>query len=126
MTSRATDVQFIVRNENSYPVRLDVDLESPNLRVADIDVPEEFPPDSTTPVEASVAAQTSGIFQVSLTATTPAGYVVDELLISVRSTELNQIALGITLGALAFLVSFYLYRGVRRRRGARDSETATA
>ena len=126
MTSRATDVQFIVRNENSYPVRLDVDLESPNLRVADIDVPGEFPPDSTTPVEASVAAQTSGIFQVSLTATTPAGYVVDELVISVRSTELNQIALGITLGALAFLVSFYMYRGVRRRRGARDSETATA
>jgi hypothetical protein len=126
MTSRATDVQFVVRNENPYPVRLDVGLESPNLRVDEIDVPEAFPADATTPVEASVAAQTSGIFQVSLTATTPSGYVVDELVISVRSTELNQIALGLTLGALAFLVSFYVYRGVRRRRGAGESETATA
>ncbi|MDQ3914494.1 MAG: DUF6049 family protein [Actinomycetota bacterium] len=126
MTSRSTDVQFLVRNENPYPVRLDVGLESPNLRVAELDVPDEFPADATTPVEASVSAQTSGIFQVSLTATTPAGGEVDELVISVRSTELNQIALGITLGALAFLVSFYVYRGVRRRRGAGDSETATA
>jgi hypothetical protein len=126
MTSRATDVQFLVRNENPYPVRLDVALESPNLRVDDLDVPDEFPAEATTPVEASVAAQTSGIFQVSLTANTPAGSEVDELVISVRSTELNQIALGITVGALAFLVSFYLYRGVRRRRSAQDSETATA
>lgn len=126
MTSRATDVQFLVRNQNPYPVRLDVALESPNLRVDDLNVPEEFPAEATTPVEASVAAQTSGIFQVSLTANTPAGSVVDELVISVRSTELNQIALGITLGALAFLVSFYVYRGVRRRRGAEGSETATA
>ncbi|MFN2586611.1 MAG: DUF6049 family protein [Actinomycetota bacterium] len=125
MTSRATDVQFLVRNENPYPVRLDVGLESPNLRVDDLDVPDEFPAEATTPVEASVAAQTSGIFQVSLTARSPAGDEVDELVISVRSTELNQIALALTLGALAFLVSFYVYRGVRRRR-ARDSETATA
>lgn len=118
MTSRSTDVQFLVSNENPYPVRLDVRLESPNLVVDDLTVPAEFPPEATTPVQASVAAQTSGIFQVSLTATTPGGSAVDELVISVRSTELNQIALLITLGALAFLISFYAYRWVRRRRGA--------
>ncbi|HYO60326.1 MAG TPA: DUF6049 family protein [Actinomycetota bacterium] len=121
MTSRSTDVQFLVVNENPYPVRLDVGLESPNLVVDDLRVPAEFPPEATTPVQASVAAQTSGIFQVSLTARTPAGVVVDELVISVRSTELNQIALGITLGALAFLVSFYAYRAVRRRRAAAET-----
>lgn len=126
MTSRSTDVQFLVVNENPYPVRLDVGLESPNLVVDDLRVPAEFPPDATTPVQASVAAQTSGIFQVSLTASTPGGVTVDELIISVRSTELNQIALGITLGALAFLVSFYVYRGVRRRRNARASEATSA
>lgn len=125
MTSRATDVQFLVRNQNPYPVRLDVALESPNLRVDDLSLPDAFPGEATTPVEASVAAQTSGIFQVSLTASTPAGSEVDELVISVRSTELNEIALVITLGALAFLVSFYVYRGVRRRRGRPDSEPAT-
>jgi hypothetical protein len=125
MTSRATDVQFLVTNENPYPVRLDVALESPNLRVEDLRVPAVFPPEATTPVQASVAAQTSGIFQVSLTARTPAGFEVDELVISVRSTELNQIALALTLGALAFLVLFYAYRGVRRRRGT-GSGTAPA
>jgi hypothetical protein len=118
MTSRSADVQFLVENENDYPVRLDVKLDSPNLVVDDLNVPAEFPPDATTPVQASVAAKTSGIFQVSLSATTPSGVAVDELVISVRSTELNQIALGITLGALAFLVSFYVYRAVRRRRNA--------
>jgi hypothetical protein len=126
MTSRSTDVQFLVSNENPYPVRLDVGLESPNLRVDDVTIPTEFPPEATTPVQASVSAQTSGIFQVSLTATTPAGFEVDELVISVRSTELNQIALGLTLGALAFLVSFYVYRGVRRRRARDDSGPAPA
>lgn len=124
MTSRSTDVQFLVSNDNEYPVRLEVDLESPNLVVDDLRVPAEFPPDATTPVQASVAAQTSGIFQVELSATTPAGSVVDELVISVRSTELNQIALGLTLGALAFLISFYAYRAVRRRRRAREEDAA--
>jgi hypothetical protein len=126
MTSRSTDVQFLVANENPYPVRLDVGLESPNLRVDDLRIPSEFPPEATTPVQASVAAQTSGIFQVSLTATTPTGFEIDELVISVRSTELNQVALGLTLGALAFLVSFYVYRGIRRRRGRRGAGAAPA
>ena len=125
MTSRSTDVQFLVVNENPYPVRLDVGLESPNLVVDDLRVPAEFPPEATTPVQASVAAQTSGIFQVSLTASTPGGVEVDELVISVRSTELNQIALTLTLGALGFLVAFYVYRAVRRRRAA-GSRTASA
>jgi hypothetical protein len=124
MTSRSTDVQFLVTNDNDYPVRLRVALESPNLIVDDLRVPAEFPPEATTPVQASVAAQTSGIFQVELSATTPAGSVVDELVISVRSTELNQIALGLTLGALAFLISFYAYRAVRRRRRAREEAAA--
>lgn len=124
MTSRSTDVQFLVTNDNDYPVRIDVDLKSPNLVVDDLRVPAEFPPEATTPVQASVAAQTSGIFQVELSATTPAGSVVDELVISVRSTELNQIALGVTLGALAFLISFYAYRAVRRRRRAREEDAA--
>ncbi|HYP22523.1 MAG TPA: DUF6049 family protein [Actinomycetota bacterium] len=125
MTSRSTDVQFLVTNDNDYPVRLDVALESPNLVVDDLDLPAEFPPRATTPVQASVAAQTSGVFQVELTATTPSGSVVDELVISVRSTELNQIALGITLGALAFLISFYAYRAVRRRRAREEQAAAT-
>lgn len=125
MTSRSTDVQFLVSNENPYPVRLDVDLQSPNLVVDDLRIPAEFPPEATTPVQASIAAKTSGIFQVSLTATTPAGSEVDELVISVRSTELNQIALILTLSALAFLVSFYAYRWIRRRRRA-DAGTAEA
>ena len=116
MTSRSTDVQFLIENRNDYPVRLDIGLESPNLVVDDLRVPAEFPPEATTPVQASVAAQTSGIFQVSLTASTPSGVEVDELVISVRSTELNQIALGVTLGALAFLIAFYAYRALRRRR----------
>ncbi|HEX2294402.1 MAG TPA: DUF6049 family protein [Actinomycetota bacterium] len=129
MTSRSTDVQFLVENDNPYPVRLDVGLESPNLVVDGLRIPSEFPPEATTPVQASVAAQTSGIFQVELTATTPGGSEVDQLVISVRSTELNQIALGITLGALAFLISFYVYRAVRRRRRTReegDAGTTTA
>ncbi|MDQ3957215.1 MAG: DUF6049 family protein [Actinomycetota bacterium] len=127
MTSRRADLQLIISNDNPYPVRLEVGIESPNLRVDDVALPNEFPPEATTPVQASVAAQTSGIFQVSLTATTPTGYQVDELVVSVRSTELNQVALGLTLGALAFLVSFYVYRGIRRRRRATgDSGAAPA
>ena len=33
-----------------------------------------------------------------------------------RSTEFNEVALGLTFGALAFLVLFYVTRAVRGRR----------
>jgi hypothetical protein len=37
--------------------------------------------------------------------------------ITIRSTAFNRVALGITFGALAFLIFFYMFRVLRRRRG---------
>ncbi|HZA19378.1 MAG TPA: hypothetical protein VE889_00875, partial [Actinomycetota bacterium] len=42
--------------------------------------------------------------------------------LTVRSTEFNEIALGLTFGALAFLILFYVVRGLRNRREADTDE----
>jgi hypothetical protein len=65
-----------------------------------------------------IRAGSSGIFPLEVAVETPDGsYEIDKRSITVRSTEFNQVALLITLGALGFLVFFFLLRGIRRRRG---------
>jgi hypothetical protein len=63
-----------------------------------------------------VAAQSSGIFPLVVTVETPDGTFITDKTIEVRSTEFNEIALGLTFGALAFLILFYITRAIRGRR----------
>jgi multiple antibiotic resistance protein len=41
---------------------------------------------------------------------------------TISSTSFNEIALGITIGALAFLILFYVFRSVRKRRAPYDPD----
>jgi hypothetical protein len=65
----------------------------------------------------SAIARTSGIFTVTINTQTPDGKLTFGTTdIEIRSTEFNRIALGLTLGALVFLILFYTAKAVRRRR----------
>jgi hypothetical protein len=64
-----------------------------------------------------VVARSSGAFPLDVLLTTPDGYEFGDVKrITIRSTAFNRVALGITFGALAFLVLFYVVRMLRRRR----------
>jgi Family of unknown function (DUF6049) len=132
LTSRRSPLQLFLYNEADYPVTVDVVLgeSSGEIRVAGSDADQlrdvTVGPDQQIDINVEVIAESSGIFGLSASVRTPdSGEEIFSKNIRVRSTNFNVIALGITFGALAFLVFFYVIRLLRRRRIARD-ESAPA
>jgi len=127
LTSRTGEIQFLIVNETGYPVTAGVELVSSQL-----DLDETEPYEITAEqqrLNVPVTTRASGIFRLTVRLVTPRGIPIsDAQPIRVRSTDFNSIAVGVTFGALAFLILFYLVRGVRRRRGpdSRSTETSTA
>ena len=124
LTSQSAPVEFTVFNDAAYPVTIDIDLASPDgdieLDEADLDALEDVTIASQDNQQITVDAQarSSGIFQLTATVQTPRTESgVNDKTITIRSTNFNRIALGLTLGALAFLVLFYAWRWIRRHRG---------
>lgn len=114
-TDRQGELQFRVTNGTEYPVRLSLSLLSPNLTLSQRDLTDVYPPGSSL-IRVEAEARTSGDFPIAVRITTPDGYQIDEQIIKLRSTSLNRIALALTIGALAFLMLFYMTRGIRRKR----------
>jgi hypothetical protein len=122
LTSRRGVVQVTIINENDYPATLQVNLSSQQLTVDEVPL-REFDPGVTT-IEVDVTAESSGIFPLEVTLATARGDVIGSpRSFQVRSTELNEIALVVTLGAFGFLVSFYAIRAIRGRK--RSSEATS-
>jgi hypothetical protein len=114
LTSRAEDIPVRVLNDAGYPVRVRFQLDSPRLRFEEEQV-RTFET-GRTPLTIPVRTDTSGFFPVTMSLVTPDGSeVIAESQPTVRSTEFNNVALTITLGALFFLIAFYLLRWYRRR-----------
>ncbi len=112
-TSREGSLQFRVTNEADYPVKLNLQVTSANLTIDEEELPDTFAPGAEV-ITVEATARTSGSFPISVVLTTPDGLLVDETIITIRSTSFNRVALTITIGALVFLVLFYLLRGLRR------------
>jgi hypothetical protein len=123
LTSQTGELQFLIVNETGYPVRAGVELVSTQL---DLDETEPYEISSAQQrLNVPVTTRASGIFRLTVRLVTPDGIPIgDAQQIRVRSTDFNEIALGITFGALAFLILFYAVRGIRRRRRSR-TETGT-
>lgn len=121
LTSRQAQIPVVVFNDAAYDVSVTVRISSAELRLD-----ETF----TITVQArglqqlgvGVAAQSSGIFTVDVVVEAPNGLEIERRAVRVRSTEFNEIALGLTFGALAFLVLFYITRATRGRRAARKAD----
>ncbi|MGH2750555.1 MAG: DUF6049 family protein [Actinomycetota bacterium] len=123
LTSRGEDIPVRVLNDTGYPVKVRFQLNSPKLRFADEKV-QTFD-SGRTPLTIPVRAESSGIFRVTMALVTPDGSeVIAESEPSVRSTEFNNIALAITVGALLFLIVFYALRWYRRRSASTSQEAA--
>lgn len=128
-TSRQGEIQLLLSNDNPYPVEMSIRVSSPDVRLEnDGVITQVFPANKATPVTLEATARRSGIFPVEIRLLTPHSHeaIAPPVAISIRSTELNRVALGITLGAFLFLIAFYVLRGFRgRARGSRQ-ETADA
>lgn len=114
LTSRQAEVPIVIFNDASYEVSVSLHLTSNDLRL-DETIPTTVKANGLRQLTVDVDAQTSGIFTLLARIETPSGAVIAEKPIQVRSTEFNEIALGITFGALAFLILFYVTRGLRNR-----------
>ena len=116
-TARQGEIQLQLVNGTGYPVTLDVEMDSPDLELDRRTISETF--DSQTRVITLQAeAQTSGIFTATARVLTPSGFEIHSKAIEVRSTQFNQVAVALTLGALAFLIVFYLVRVFRPKKVA--------
>lgn len=120
LTSRSAQVPVVIFNDASYEVSVSV-----NIASADLNLDETFPitvqANGLRQLTVDVAAQSSGIFPLLVTVETPDGTEITDKSIQIRSTEFNEIALGLTFGALAFLVLFYITRAIRGRRAKVES-----
>ncbi|MDP9067683.1 MAG: DUF6049 family protein [Actinomycetota bacterium] len=121
LTSREGRIPLVVSNQTSFPATVRVAITSPQRDLAL--EPQALPPQQvaaqdTFQFTVDATARSSGIFQMQVVVETVDGSLeIASKQITIRSTAFNRIALGVTLGALAFLVFFYLLRLSRRRRG---------
>jgi uncharacterized protein DUF6049 len=129
LSSRRAPIQLVLSNNTGYPVTLGVDLYSEKLVVEDTSFNRSFNPGTRT-IELDAVAQTSGTFPLNARIVTPEigndRHPIDAIQIQVRSTEFNVIALGITIGALAFLIIYYSIRALKRYERNRAAGHATS
>jgi Family of unknown function (DUF6049) len=123
-TSRAGQLDVSLFNQTGYPVDVEVRLESLDM-VFDPDTVERTFAPGTTRLSVQAEAQTSGTFPIQLRVLTEDGRTVASESIQVRSTEFNVVAVAITLGAVAFLILFYVMRAVFRRRRRNPAEASS-
>jgi hypothetical protein len=130
LTSRSEDIPMRVVNDTGFPVRLELTVDSPALTATVRREPQIFPTE-VTPITVGVRAEASGVSRLDIRLLMPNCFdencVVFQQDATIRSTDFNNIALAITIGAFAFLVGFYALRWVRRHRerpSRRDAGTA--
>ena len=124
LTSRRGELPIEIRNRNDFPVTVDVAFSSAGLNLNRPTVDDQMiQPDTSVQLTEDLTVESSGIFTVNVSVTTPNGFPIADKRIEIRSTEFNEVALGITLGALAFLILFYVTRVVRRHRHGGDQSS---
>jgi hypothetical protein len=116
MTSQRAQIPFVLSSRADHPVTVNVKLFSPKLGFDRSQLKGVVVQHGTQQIAVEATAQASGIFPVEVTVETPDGFILAKKSIQVRSTNFNQIALGLTGGALAFLIAFYVWGLIKKRR----------
>jgi len=116
LSSRRAPIPISLTNGTGYPVTVAVVLSSDKLRGGREVVRRTFGPEPNLPLKIFATPEASGSFPLEVHLATPDGYIFfTDRDTTIRSTEFNRIALGITIGALLFLILFYTLRLLRRR-----------
>jgi hypothetical protein len=123
LSSREAPIPLVLSNDTDYPVTLTIDLLSDRLVFQRRRFTIEKVAPGTHSIEIKAVSETSGAFPLVARIVTSDGYPIADKRLTVRSTELNVIAVGITVGALLFLIVFYIVRALRP---SREGEPAAA
>ena len=123
LSSREAPIPLVLSNETDYPVTLTIDLLSEKLVFQRRRFTVEKVAPGTHSIEVKAVSETSGAFPLVARIVTSEGYPIADKRLTVRSTELNVIAVGITVGTLLFLIVFYIVRALRP---SREGEPAAA
>jgi Family of unknown function (DUF6049) len=130
LTSSRQPIPVVLFNRNPFAVQVTVRLDSRGELDFDGAPDRIFEhtlvPPGNQPLTAVANARSSGTFTLDVSVLTPNGQEITDQPITIRSTRFNKIALGITIGALAFLVLFYTSRAVRNRRRPPEPDPGTA
>lgn len=124
LTAREGDVPVTIRSDLDYPARVVIQLTSDKLEFPggprlELDLDRR-----NTTRRFQVRARTSGSFPLKIEVVSPrGGMTVAESRFTVRSTAASGVGIGISVGALLFLVLWWFRHGVRNRR-ARRAEPA--
>lgn len=120
LTSRQGEIPLVVSNGTGFPTTVSVSVSSPQpdlVLAPDSVAPQLIAADDTYQFTIEANARSSGIFPIEVVVQTSDGTLdLAYKKITIRSTEFNRIAVGMTVGALVFLVVFYLVRVARKRR----------
>ena len=122
LTSQTGEIPLVIANGTGFPTTVRIAMRSPERDLV-LD-PEQLPAQrieagGSFQFTVEAIARSSGIFQMEVLVDTPRGELeIASRSITIRSTAFNLIALGLTVGALVFLVVFYVMRLLRRRRDA--------
>jgi hypothetical protein len=125
LSSREAPIQLVVSNDTDYPVTLTIDLLSDRLDFAQRRFNARVAP-GTRSLEIDAISETSGAFPLVARIVTPEGYPIADKRLTVRSTELNVIAVGITVGAFLFLIVCYTVRALRPKREGEPAAAPTS
>lgn len=117
------DVSLISRTE--YPVEVKVVLRALDMNFDPATFEDRLEPGTNKRRSIGAEAQTSGTFPIEVRVETADGYTIASEAIQVTSTEFNVVALAITFGAVAFLILFYVIKGMRRRARHETAEIAS-
>jgi len=127
LTSEQGEITLSLVNEADYPVTVRITPTSDDVTFDPPTIEDTFEPGGASQFRIDVRSESSGIFPVNVRLETPNGEPIRPISIRVRSTSFNDIAVAITLGALAFLILWYAMRAVRKRRRAhKPASEATA
>jgi hypothetical protein len=121
MTSRRAEIPFVLSSRADHPVIVNIKLFSPKLGFDRSQLTGIVVQHGTQQISVEATARASGIFPVEVSLETADGYVIAKKSIQIRSTNFNQVALGLTVGALLFLVVFYAGSAIRKRRAGRST-----
>lgn len=115
LTSRDGSIPVRVENAAGQPMKVTVELVSPNLSFIGGAAQDVKLGDGQSTLTFDVSARTTGRFPVQILVRSPVGPVVGEAVLIVRSTAYNRVALLITLGAALALLGLWARRFLRRK-----------
>jgi hypothetical protein len=113
-SSTGSPIPVTVTNGADEAVRVTVQLLSPHLRGSP-SVDLELEAGASEVVTFRVDVRSTGLFTATLRVIAPAGRILEETTITVRSTVYNRIALVVTVAAALLLLALWARRFVPRR-----------